>query len=425
MADEKKESRLGTIAKAIGSSLLGALSGAIIMYVSPLVNNAIKPPRPVANFSVSLDGAVATFRNLSTGGAQGWWDFGDSSALEPFGPSQASLTHRFPGPGTYAVKLSLHNSVGEEVERTVPVRIETVNPPGIDDFHVVPVSAVRASTKNPTAPATFKISGKIKNADVLIWSVDDHPLELMNDIGSNAFEHYVTFPSYGFKKIRVMAVAGKNRVERQADVFVDVPSDDPMILIHQTSYAPITRSMPISVSMPAEYQGASFPFDVSRSVGPDSSIVEASLESPNEQLVRNPAVTISPDRKSVTVTGELLRASRPGPVSWFGQVNVTVACVSALGAKKCEPVAAALQLPGRTVVTLPAKTDNATPSLEWELRRGMDVLYKDTKVPVTQSLRIGDRNYRVSVTPVGGTLQIDAIESGPSAPILSTSSPRP
>lgn len=426
MADEKKESKLGTIAKAIGSSLIGALSGAVIMYISPLVNSAIKPPRPVANFSYSLDGASATFNNLSTGGAQGWWDFGDGSALEPFAPSQAAITHRFPGPGNYTVKLALHNSIGEEVERSAPVKIDAANPPAIDDFEVVPVSALRASSKNPSAPATFRISGKLKNADILIWSVDDHPLEMVSDVGSNSFEHYVTFQTYGFKKVRLMAVAGKNKVEKQIDLFIDVPDDDPMILIQQTSDAPSARSMPISVSMPAQFPGASYPFEVSRRVGPGSTIVEASLTPPDEKLVRNASLAISSDRKSFTVTGELLRirGGAGNPASWFSQVDVKLACGGVMGSKKCEPVAAALQLPGRTMVSLPRKSDRAATGLEWELRRGMDVIYKDTKLPVTQTVRIGDKTYRLSVTPVAGAVQIDAVESGPALPLLNTSSPR-
>lgn len=426
MADEK-ESRISGIIKAMLSSIVGLLSGAVIMYLSPLVNNAIKPPKPVPNFSFAADGAAVTFNNRSTGGTQGWWDFGDGSALEPFAPNQASITHRFPGPGSYAVKLSLHNLIGDEVERSVPVRIDNVAPPVIEDFQVVPVLTGRArASKNPCAPATFRITGNLKDADLIIWSVDDHPLELLN-MGQGSLEHYVTFASYGPKKIRLMAVSGKHRTEKAVDVWVDVPEDDPLILIQQTSYASAPKTIPISVSFPAQFTGASYPFEVSRRVGPDSCILNATFDQPNERLVRNPKLTIAADKKSFTVTGELLRQNAAGgaPASWFAKVEMNVANQATPGAKKCQPVSAMLQLPGRTVVALPTSTGALAGGIEWELREGMTVLYKDTKLPATQILRFKDQTYRVSVSSIGSQLQIDAVETGPTVPIINTSSPRP
>lgn len=424
---EATDSKVGVILKAIGTSLIGAFSGAVIMYISPLVNSAIKPPKPVPNFSYSIDGATATFNNRSTGGTQGWWDFGDGSALEPFAPSQASVAHRFPGPGNYTVKLSLHNLIGEEVERTAPVKVDSTTPPSIEEFQVVPVTANRSGTStNPTAPATFRITGKLKNADLVIWSVDDHPLELLSDYRQESLEHYVTFASYGPKKIRLMAVSGKQRAEKAADVWVDVPADDPLILIQQTTYAALPKSLPISVSFPAQYNGSSYPFEINRRVGPDATILEATLERPNEQLIRNPKLVIASDKKSFKVTGELLRQSGAGVVaaSWFGKVDMKVANQGTPSSRKSEPVSALLQLPGRTVVPMPPANGSMVSGLEWELREGMTVLYKDTKFPVTQVVRFKDRSYRVTVAPQGNQMLIDATETSLNVPAISTSSPR-
>ncbi len=427
MADEKEKSGNG-ILKAVTTSLVGMLSGAVIMYVSPLVNSAIKPPKPVPNFSYSLDGVTATFNNRSTGGAQGWWDYGDGSALEPFSPNQAAIAHKFPGAGSYTVKLLLHNLIGEEVERSAPVKIEAQTPPPtIDDFQVTAITANRSgSSQYPTAPATFRITSKLKNADLVIWSIDDQPLELVNDAGQGSLERFVTFANYGSKKIRLMAVSGKNKIEKEADVWVDVPSDEPMILVQQNSYAATAKTIPFSVSFPAQFGGATYPFEVSRALGPDSTILEADFDPPSAQLVRNAKLAISPDKRGFTITGNLLRQNGSGnvPASWFGKVDLKVAHRSAAGAKRCDPVSATLQLPGRTVVALSPAASELSAGLEWELRQGMDVIHKDTKVPFTQLVTFREKTFRVTVSTVGTQMQIDAAVASPPSPFLNTSSPR-
>lgn len=421
MADEKEKS--GGFVKAILSSVLGLLGGAVLMYVSPLVNNAIKPPRPVPNFSFHLDGPTATFNNRSTGGTQGWWDFGDGSALEPFSPNQGAITHRFPSAGTYSVKLSLHNLIGEEAERTVSINVPAnASPPTIEGLTVTPISPRQGRN---TAPATFRVVAKLKNADLLIWDIDDQPLEMVTESGLESVEHHVTFTTYGPKNIRLMAVSGKHRVEKAADVWVDVPDDDPMIYVQQTSYTCQPRTMPISVSFPPQFNGAVYPFEVVRQVSPESTIVEATLESPNEQLVRDVRLVIAADKKSFRVSGELMRHNAAGnvPASWFGKVDLRIAKMSSIGSKRCDPISATLQLPGRTLVTLPPETGGVHGGTEWELRQGMDVVYRDTKAPVTQVVRFKDKSYRVTVTPLGNQMQVDAVEAT-TLPIFSTSSPR-
>src|SRR6266852_8634344 len=69
--------------KAVGGGIGGLVSGAIMMYASPLVDKFVKPPKPVANFEKLIDGTTITFHNRSTGATDGWWDFGDGTALEP------------------------------------------------------------------------------------------------------------------------------------------------------------------------------------------------------------------------------------------------------------------------------------------------------------------------------------------------------
>jgi PKD repeat protein len=425
MADEKEKSGGGFI-KAIMSSAVGLVSGAIIMYVSPLVNSAIKPAKPVPNFSYALEGATATFNNRSTGATQGWWDFGDNSGLEPFAPNQASMAHKFPGPGTFTVKLTLHNLIGEEAERIVSVKVnDQLPPPTIEAFEVTPLSSNRAGTTNlPTAPATFRITGKLKNADLLIWSIDNHPLELVEAAGET-IDRCVTFDYYGNMKIRLMAVAGKGKVEKEKVVFVDVPDETPMILVQQHSYAAKVKTIPISVSFPAQFNGPTYPFEVVRDLARDATILEANLDGASDRLVRNPKLVIAADRKSFKVTGELIRQNGAGATttSWFSKVELKVVNQGALATKQSDPVSAPLKLPGQTLLALPASTGGIVTGLDWELREGMEVAYKDKKVPATQVVRLKDKSYRVTVTQVGAQIQCDAAEMS-SIPVLNTSAPR-
>src|SRR3954447_14124612 len=110
MSDQPKSgagSIIGGWIKTLFASLFALVSGAVIMYASPLVDRFIKPAKPLANFEVQAEGLKVVFHNRSTGGLEGLWDFGDGTALEPFVPGQASITHTYAKPGQYTVKLTV------------------------------------------------------------------------------------------------------------------------------------------------------------------------------------------------------------------------------------------------------------------------------------------------------------------------------
>ncbi len=98
---EEKEGVKGTVKswiKGLMGSFVGLASGAALMYLTPLVNNAIKPTKPVSNFAAQAVGLNVNFNNRSTGAAQGWWDFGDGSASNPSIPSSKALPTLTPRP---------------------------------------------------------------------------------------------------------------------------------------------------------------------------------------------------------------------------------------------------------------------------------------------------------------------------------------
>lgn len=412
--------------KAVSSSVVGLFSGAVLMYVSPLVNSAIKPPRPVPNFAYSAEGALVTFTNRSTGGTQGWWDFGDGSALEPFSPSQGAITHRFPGAGSYPVKLSLSNLIGEANERSVTVRVDAAASPQpeIEALEIQPYRKSSQTDGRLTAPATVRVVARIKNADLAIWCADDLPIEIVSD-PSGQLEHNFTFAYYGSKKVRLMAVNsnGRSRVEKEADVWVEVPAEEPRILVYPEMVRGSKKSIPVSVSIPPNFTGDAYPFDLARSVQPDEMILGAELdEAPSPDLVRKQQLRIAPDRKSVHVRGELVRPAGGGvPPSWFGRVELKVGSRTAPRSPQSAPAESKLELPGKTYVALPAGA--SAQELEWELRQGMTVVMKETKVPVAQVVQFGGKPYRVAVHQEGTQIVIEAREEK-STPALSTSSKR-
>ena len=104
-----KSSLIGGWVKAAATSVFGLISGAVLMCLTPLFESAIKPARPVANFAHQAQGLTVHFSNRSTGAVQGWWDFGDGSALEPFSPKQETVSHAYAKPGTYTATFSFQS----------------------------------------------------------------------------------------------------------------------------------------------------------------------------------------------------------------------------------------------------------------------------------------------------------------------------
>src|SRR5262249_52456568 len=122
-------------------------------------------------------------------------------------------------PGSYTAKLSLRNYIGEESERSVPITLEAPKPdePAVTAFAAVPVCP------DAYAPATFRISAKVQNANLCVYYFgDNHPMMVVTD-PDNAPAQLVTFAKPGNHTLRVLAVQGKKTVEQTQVVRVNVP----------------------------------------------------------------------------------------------------------------------------------------------------------------------------------------------------------
>src|SRR5436305_5577072 len=177
--------------KAVFGAMAGLVSGAALMYVTPLVNSFVKPPTPLANFEARQDGTTVTFHNLTTGAASlsGWWDFGDGTPLVPMVGDQ-DVSHTYAKTGSYSAKLSVHNLINETNERAVAIQLDqattAVETPRILALSALPLSA------NAQAPATFKIATEMQNVEQAVWDLDEgRPMEI-EQVCPNHQERLVT-----------------------------------------------------------------------------------------------------------------------------------------------------------------------------------------------------------------------------------------
>jgi PKD repeat protein len=422
MAEERPPSKIAGWFKAGLTSVLGLCSGAVLMYVSPLVNSAIKPAKPVANFGPQVHGLTVTFQNRSTGAADGTWDFGDGSLIEAYSPNQESVSHTYEHAGNYNVKLSLRNFIGEENDRTVAVNLDgtSANPPVIEAFTVVPVSA------DVTAPATFHVVSQIKNADMCIWSLgDDRPLEVSTDT-SPAQQRFVTIKDAGFYTLRLVAVKGKDTAEKSESVWVNVGDNAvPVATLHVTHQAVQvhrhTREVNVHVAFPADRKDNAYPFSVAHGE-PGYQIIDAKFARPvSAPGVKNANLAVAPDKSKVVLTGELVKPSgimawqknRP-PLQWTPTLVLTLERRSQPIVKPSDPITATLNLPGSTVIPLPKlsggwEVKGTTMSLE--LREGPKVVFKEDKLPNGDVVRIKNHPYRVTATPGPDNVRLELIDA--------------
>ncbi|HEY1859925.1 MAG TPA: PKD domain-containing protein [Gemmataceae bacterium] len=425
--------------KAVGGAMGGLLSGAIMMYASPLVDKFVKPAKPVANFEKLIDGTTITFHNRSTGATDGWWDFGDGSALEPFSPHQETVTHTFTSHGDYTVKLSLHNLVGEQDERTVPLHIDSnqaaAAAPTIDQLEVIPVSP------GSYVPATFRIVCKVKNAQTCIWDVgDERPWEIINE-SLDKQERLVTFDKPGGYEIRMVAVSGTQFATKSDIAQVNCcPKEMITAVLTTTDQANRVETLPMpytfAKNFPPDVKDSVHSFDYQALARPGYEISDVHLGTTSNQGagmqgktdmpfdppqgcngVRNLHLQIAADRRSVHLTGEMAKESS------FGQRNAPLPKLlvpvvltqekKSVVARPAVPVAAAMTIPGAAMLTLPpvpAEWTDVKRQVRVELRYGDQVLWHDSQLPRNAPVKLASGTYVLTATPKGNQIRLDLLK---------------
>lgn len=423
--DSSAESKpKSTRVKAILGTVAGLLSGAFMMYVSPLINKVVAPAKPIANFGVERDDLTVTFYNQSSGSGEGWFDFGDGSPLEPVSSKQMTVMHTYPGPDTYMAKLTWRNLLGDENERTVKIELSKpkTEPPAILTLEANPLCG------NAFAPATFRVTSKLKNAKLAVWDCgDDRPLMFGADMEQ---DRLVTFPKAGGYMIKLAAVNGEEGVEKSTIVFVDEPPPGSLVAVVQvtdqgTRVDKLETPVSVSANFPPHQKDDVFRFDRQVPARQGYEITEARMERVNEQGVRNLDLKVSADRKTVHVAGEmvkeggLLKINSAAP-SLLVRVYLTQQRQVA-ETRGPIPVTGTVSCPGNVTLCLPPFPSTwVQPQRQIEilLRDGEQVVWQGPQLPRNAPITLRGRPHVLTATPLSGQVRLE-IKEAPS-PVASS-----
>ncbi len=285
--------------KGVLGLFVGVGSGVVVMYSNAIVNQVVKPTRPVANFAVSADGLTVTCQNHASGDS-GWWDFGDGSTLDPFDAGQQTQTHSYAKLGTYSVKLTVRNFMMEENERAVPVDLTTppkTLPPTITALKVDALGGTAV------APAGFRITGNVQNAQSVIFDMGGE--QTVENL-SGDFVKFVVFDKPGSQTIQVLGVAGLTAVKREASVEVRAaPTGSVSVVLKVTDSGTQVekRTATPTVAIPLPKKGETR-FQRPVSADPGFTIADIKVGKLNPAVVKNVKLELLPDRTAGNLVGD-------------------------------------------------------------------------------------------------------------------------
>jgi hypothetical protein len=429
--------------KAFLGAVGGIFSGACVMYFTAFVDKAVKPARPLPNFRSVASGLKVQFQNLSEGGS-GWWDFGDGSPLEPVAADQPFVSHTYPRPGAYTVKMTLRNVLNEEAERSVSLRLDAEaaasEPPRILTLEAEPLSP------GSCAPASFRLVSKVSNAQVCVLEVgDDQPLEVFTNPDSLA-ERLVTFPRPGGYLIKLAAVNGAQYDEKTEVVTVmEPPAGSAVAVLTVTGSADQIdtnlRPSTFGVAFPADSTADVFRVDLEEKAADGWSFADVRFKTPSGaeatlgpktelaldsaalglRDARNLNLQLSADRRSLRLTGELVRDPARGgqPCGLALPVVLVEQRRRAATALKPQQVSGPLPLPADGVsgtVTLPLPPlskgwDRAKRRLELQVRDGDKVVWQDAGASHSGLIKLQGRACIITATPQGDQVRVDLLEA--------------
>ena len=426
--------------KTIGGAFGGLLSGAIMMYASPLIDKFVKPAKPIANFKFDAQGTAVTFHNVSTGANEGWWDFGDGSALEPVAQGQEAITHMYPSPGDFTAKLSVRNLLGDQDDRTTTLHLATVHveTPTISSFEVVPVSP------GGYAPATFKVVSKVKGAQLCMLDAgDERELVIFDDPAQMNQEHLITFDKPGGYVVQMVAVCGTQHIQTNDIAQVNVAPKNVVAAIMTTttqatrvetksivynfaqSFPALEDSCKLDLKLPAEsgYVITSVRLPSCSEPTLDNKQVEAAIAPPATcRGARNLQLQLSPDKKSVRLTGELVKESSFGKLkSALPSLLVPVTVVQEKRtpvSSPAVPVTAMLGLPGSVTLPLPPLPSDwvdARRLVRLELNLNDQTIWQGSQLPQGRGaiVSVGKKRLLLTATPNGEQVRLDLREAPP------------
>jgi PKD repeat protein len=440
MAEDKgSTSGIAGWIKAGVTSAFGLVSGAVLMYLTPLVNTVIKPAKPVANFAAQVQGLSVTFNNRSLGGTQGWWDFGDGSALEPFSAKQETITHTYAQAGSYTVKLSLQNLLGEENVRDSSIHIDVNSTPKpiITQFQVTPEKTNQTNAAGKlVAPAVFRIEAKLENAQLCVWGLGgSRKLEVSTDTAATQ-DRLVTLTHPGSHILRLVAVNGKETVEKSQEVIVaaaeqsavECPRARLRVTYAAMQVGRFSQQRNVAVAWTAGHKESTCPFEgtfLLDSAHQDCQIVAAEVLNKQDPHVRNVRVEVAPDKGRFVLRGELVHSAKwwdlhkQSPPPWVAQVALQLERRSTPQDVPMEEIPVNLVVPGTTAIPIPHLSSGwqmTGKRLHLELCDGSKIVWSGDQPPSRTALQLGHRPVIVSAVEQGDRLILQVNDTAPGRP---------
>ncbi|HYH64588.1 MAG TPA: PKD domain-containing protein, partial [Urbifossiella sp.] len=271
-------------------------------YATALIDRVVKPSLPVANFAAAADGLTVTCQNHATG-ETGWWDFGDGTPLEPFAPGVPSVSHTYTKAGSYSVKLVVRNFTADENERSVAVEVGAGGKGGPGLLPRIATFAVQPVSPAAVAPATFRLTADVTNADSCVFDYGDGRMEVA---GGGKIDRLVTFDKPGPFSIQLVAHNATAAAKQGASVKVDAPTEGTLVAVLRvldsgTRVERQTHNETVAVPAPKDARRAAFTRSVPARPG---GVLVSAAPAGAVAGVRNLRVEVSADRKAAVVSGE-------------------------------------------------------------------------------------------------------------------------
>ncbi len=287
-------------AGVVGS--LGLGGGAAATYTTAVIDKVVKPSLPVANFSVAADGLTVTCQNHATG-ETGWWDYGDGTPLDPFAPAVPAVSHTYAKAGNYSVKLVVRNFTADENERTVAIEVGAGGKGGPALLPRIATFAVQPVSSAAVAPATFRLTADVTDADSCVFDFGDGRLEVA---GGGKIDRLVTFDKPGAWPIQLVAHNATAAAKQAQAVKVSAPAEGTLVAVLRvadtgTRVERHARNETLAILAPKDARRATFTRSIPARLG---SVLISATSAANVPGVRNLRVEVAADRKSATVSGE-------------------------------------------------------------------------------------------------------------------------
>lgn len=404
----------GWVKTTVGT-IFGLFSGAVVMWFSPLIDNFVKPAKPIANFAYHAEGLTVTFENRSSGSAQVCWDFGDGSPLEFVPGDHPKVQHTYKKPGKFNVKLTARNIVDEVNERLAWVDLEEVKSPGLlksasakdlPQPEILDLSARKLVRSAPAyAPATFVFDACVENAQQLIWDFGDGQGLQLADANLTW-----TFDRAGTYEIRLAAFNGRQKKEIKKTVVVEEPPANALQLVVTTvdeGVALVTETQVKTLSMTKAIEAgvAGSGLTIREAGSPGSRIVRAELLEDLSQDVKDVVCFITPDQHAVALSGTIqpplkLPSGSQALALLSGKVRIAEER-EVPTRRESEPHIVTLATAGERKVRfseMPITWKQKNRTFKVELRQGDQVVWRGDALPTDVPVTVAGKPAKLSAT---------------------------